>query len=247
MDFSGGGAMLYLVCLPPVGRSAVVKRLHVPPSPSPSSATITKSFCNEVLILSALRHPHLVRLHGHADHQLLLLIYDFVPNSTLSHHLHRRGMAAPPPLPWQTRLAMAAQIASTLEYLHFAVKLHVVGRTRCTPGDFACRGSGEARRSQRPDERWRGGAWTGELREVVYPPMLDELPDVMPSVEAVAEMAFQCVAPDKDDRPDAREALAELRRIQGMLCRVRIQGRLSPSPIHDHKQRKGSGREGKRD
>ncbi|KAE8787809.1 mutator protein [Hordeum vulgare] len=69
--------------------------------------------------------------------------------------------------------------------------------------------------------------------------MLDELPDVMPSVEAVAELAFRCVAPNKDDRPNAREALAELRRIQGMLYRVRIQGRLSPSPIHDHKQRKG--------
>ncbi|KAE8787807.1 putative serine/threonine-protein kinase [Hordeum vulgare] len=75
MDFSGGGAMLYLVCLPPVGRSAVVKRLHVPPSPSPSSATITKSFCNEVLILSMLRHPHLVCLHGFcADPRALLLI-----------------------------------------------------------------------------------------------------------------------------------------------------------------------------
>ncbi|KAE8774204.1 putative serine/threonine-protein kinase [Hordeum vulgare] len=54
---------------------------------------------------------------------------------------------------------------------------------------------------------------TGELREVVDPPVLDELPDVMPSVEAMAELAFRCHAPDKDDRPDAREVLAELRRI----------------------------------
>ncbi|KAI4964200.1 hypothetical protein ZWY2020_006860 [Hordeum vulgare] len=72
----------------------------MPPSPSPSSATITKSFCNEVLILSALRHRHLVRLHGFcADLRALLVIYDFVPNRTLSHQLHRRGTAAPPPLP----------------------------------------------------------------------------------------------------------------------------------------------------
>ncbi|KAI4979907.1 hypothetical protein ZWY2020_016660 [Hordeum vulgare] len=239
MDFSGGGAMLYLVCFPPVGRSAVVKRLHVPPSPSPSSATITKSFCNEVLILSVLRHPHLVCLHGFcADPRALLLIYDFVPNGTLSHHLHRRGMAAPPPLPWQTRIAMAAQIASTLKYLHFAVKPHVVeADMRARLGDFGL--------SRLLARLVACSTTTG--REVVYPPMLDELPDVMPSVEAVAELAFRCVAPNKDDRPNAREALAELRRIQGMLYRVRIQGRLSPSPIHDHKQRKGSGREGKRD
>lgn len=56
-----------------------------------------------------------------------------------------------------------------------------------------------------------------ELREVVDPLVLDECPGVMPTVEAVAELAFRCVAPDKDDRPDAREVLAELRRIQGML------------------------------
>ncbi|EEC76354.1 hypothetical protein OsI_13937 [Oryza sativa Indica Group] len=92
------------------------------------------SFCNEVLILSALRHPHLVRLHGFcADPRALLLVYDFVPNGTLSHHLHRRcGVTAaappPPPLPWRTRLAMAVQIASALEYLHFGVKPAVVHR-----------------------------------------------------------------------------------------------------------------------
>jgi hypothetical protein len=60
----------------------------------------------------------------------------------------------------------------------------------------------------------------GELREVVDQPVLGEGAGVMASVEAVAELAFRCVAPDKDDRPDAREALAELRRIQGMLPEV---------------------------
>ena len=39
----------------------------------------------------------------------------------------------------------------------------------------------------------------------------------MDSVEAVAELAFRCVVPDKDDQPDAREVLAELMRIQTML------------------------------
>ncbi|KAI5004534.1 hypothetical protein ZWY2020_031777 [Hordeum vulgare] len=67
-----GFGTVYLAYLPPAGRSANVKRLHVPPSPSPSSATITKSFCNEVLILSALRHPHLVCLHGFCTDQRAL-------------------------------------------------------------------------------------------------------------------------------------------------------------------------------
>ncbi|KAG8061385.1 hypothetical protein GUJ93_ZPchr0003g17164 [Zizania palustris] len=116
---NGGFGTVFLAYLPPNGRPAAVKHLHIPPSPSPSfpsasaSAIITKSFCNEVLILSALRHPHLVRLHGFcADPRALLLVYDFVPNSTLSYHLHHRcGVTAaappPPPLPWRTRIAMA--------------------------------------------------------------------------------------------------------------------------------------------
>jgi serine/threonine protein kinase len=254
-----------------------------------------------VLILSALRHPHLVRLHGFcADPRALLLVYDFVPNGTLSHHLHSRlgapgagaGKPPPPPLLWRTRLAMAAQIASALEYLHFGVKPAVVHRDvtssnifveadmRARLGDF-----GLSRLLAPPDACATGGArelvcctapqgtpgyldpdyhrsfqlteksdvysfgvvvlelvtglrpvdvgrerrdvtladWVvakiqvGELREVVDPPVLGEGPAVMASVEAVAELAFRCVAPDKDDRPDAREVLAELKRIQTML------------------------------
>ncbi|OEL22788.1 LEAF RUST 10 DISEASE-RESISTANCE LOCUS RECEPTOR-LIKE PROTEIN KINASE-like 1.5 [Dichanthelium oligosanthes] len=300
----GGFGTVFLGYIPPAGRPAAVKRLHVPPSPSPSfpsaAATITKSFCNEVLILSALRHPNLVRLHGFcADPRALLLVYDFVPNGTLSHHLHRRvgggatACAPPsPPLPWRTRLAMAAQIASALEYLHFGVKPAVVHRDvtssnifveadmRARLGDFglsrllappdAC-STGAARElvcctapqgtpgyldpdyhrsfqlteksdvysfgvvvlelvtGLRPVDVGRErrdvtlADWVvakiqvGELREVVDPPVLGEGPDVMASVEAVAELTFRCVAPDKDDRPDAREVLAELRRIQTML------------------------------
>ncbi|KAM0898750.1 hypothetical protein ACQ4PT_021742 [Festuca glaucescens] len=301
----GGFGTVYLGYLPPAARPAAVKRLHVPPSPGPSfpsaAAAITKSFCNEVLILSALRHPHLVRLHGFcADPRALLLVYDFVPNGTLSHHLHRRGRAATtanaqprPPLPWRTRLAMAAQIASALEYLHFAVKPHVVHRDvtssnifveadmRARLGDFglsrllappdACSTATgrevvvcctapqgtpgyldpdyhrsfqlteksdvysfgvvvlELVTGLRPVDVRRErrdvtlADWVvskiqiGELREVVDPPVLDECPAVMSTVEAVAELAFLCVTPDKDDRPDAREVLAELRRIQEML------------------------------
>uniref|UniRef100_A0A0D9W094 Protein kinase domain-containing protein n=1 Tax=Leersia perrieri TaxID=77586 RepID=A0A0D9W094_9ORYZ len=300
----GGFGTVFLAYLPPAGRPFAVKRLHVPPSPPlpsfPSaSATITKSFCNEVLILSALRHPHLVRLHGFcADPRALLLVYDYVPNGTLSHHLHHRRCGAPPPIPWRTRLAMAVQIASALEYLHFEVKPAVVHRDvtssnifvesdmRARLGDFglsrllappdACAttaaGGGGVRRELvcctapqgtpgyldpdyhrsfqlteksdvysfgvvvlelvtglRPVDVGRErrdvtlADWVvakiqiGELREVVDEPVLGEGAGVMASVEAVAELAFRCVAPDKDDRPDAREVLAELRRIQGML------------------------------
>ncbi|KAL5976682.1 hypothetical protein ACLOJK_021015 [Asimina triloba] len=38
------------------------------------------------------------------------------------------------------------------------------------------------------------------------------------TVEGVAELAFRCVAADKDDRPDAREVVAELRRMRGRVA-----------------------------
>ncbi|KAG8098620.1 hypothetical protein GUJ93_ZPchr0013g35004 [Zizania palustris] len=264
----GGFGTVFLAHLPPNGRPAAVKRLHVPPSPSPSfpsaSATITKSFCNEVLILSALRHPNLVRLHGFcADPRALLLVYDF--------------------------------IASALEYLHFGVKPPVVHRDvtssnifveadmRARLGDFglsrllappdACATApgrelvcctapqgtpgyldpdyhrsfqlteksdvysfgvvvlelvtglrpvdvGRERRDVTLADWVVAKIQVGALREVVDQPVLSEGPSVMASVEAVAELAFRCVAPDKDDRPDALETLTELRRIQGMLSEV---------------------------
>lgn len=37
---------------------------------------------------------------------------------------------------------------------------------------------------------------------------------VMDGVDAVAELAFRCVAVDKDDRPDAKEVVEELKRIR---------------------------------
>nr|GEU47763.1 leaf rust 10 disease-resistance locus receptor-like protein kinase-like 1.5 [Tanacetum cinerariifolium] len=46
------------------------------------------------------------------------------------------------------------------------------------------------------------------------------------SVAAMAELSFRCVAADKDDRPDAREVVAELRRIKG-----RVRGAVGPARV----------------
>jgi len=78
-----------------------------------------EQFINEVMTFSTLNHPHVVRLHGCAyeDSPELLLVYEFVPNGTLAHHLHghRRD---PKGLPWDTRLDIAIQTAQGLAFLH---------------------------------------------------------------------------------------------------------------------------------
>lgn len=62
----------------------------------------------------------------------------------------------------------------------------------------------------------------GLLHQVVDPVLrLDHQHDgcVMVGVDAVAELAFRCVAADKDDRPDAKEVVEELKRIRSRTTR----------------------------
>ncbi|KAF8015493.1 hypothetical protein BT93_H1111 [Corymbia citriodora subsp. variegata] len=74
---------------------------------------------NEIKLLSSVSHPNLVRLLGCCIEQgEQILVYEFMPNGTLSQHLQReRGKG----LPWTTRLTIAAETAHAIAYLHSAV------------------------------------------------------------------------------------------------------------------------------
>ncbi|XP_057839979.1 LEAF RUST 10 DISEASE-RESISTANCE LOCUS RECEPTOR-LIKE PROTEIN KINASE-like 1.4 [Cryptomeria japonica] len=108
----GGFGVVYLGKLND-GRAVAVKRLYQ------DSCRTVEQFLNEVQILSSLSHPNLVRLYGCTSPQspMLLLVYEFVPNGTLSDHLHgsRRTLIG---LPWATRLNIAIETAQALAYLH---------------------------------------------------------------------------------------------------------------------------------
>ncbi|KAI4325830.1 hypothetical protein MLD38_031194 [Melastoma candidum] len=75
---------------------------------------------NEVKLLSNVSHPNLVRLLGCCiENGEQILVYEFMPNGTLSQHLQReRGRKG---LPWTIRLNIAAETASAISYLHSAV------------------------------------------------------------------------------------------------------------------------------
>ncbi|KAJ8760866.1 hypothetical protein K2173_021904 [Erythroxylum novogranatense] len=247
----------------------------------------TKSFCNEILILSSINHPNLVKLHGYcSDPRGLLLVYDYVPNGTLFDHLHGpKNLHIKGSLTWQVRLDIALQTALAIEYLHFSVKPAIVHRDitssnifiekdmRVKVGDF-----GLSRLLVLPEttSTSSGYVWTGpqgtpgyldpdyhrsfrlteksdvysfgvvllelvsglkavdqsrDKREmaladlVVSKIQMGQLCQVVDSVlvvdgeafdgvNAVAELAFRCVAADKDDRPDSREVVEELKRIR---------------------------------
>ncbi|XP_037492037.1 LEAF RUST 10 DISEASE-RESISTANCE LOCUS RECEPTOR-LIKE PROTEIN KINASE-like 1.5 [Jatropha curcas] len=272
------------------GRVVAVKYLHKQQhhhAAAAGKAFSTKSFCNEILILSSIDHPNLVKLYGYcSDPRGLLLVYDYVPNGTLADHLHGpKGLHRKGRLTWQVRLDIALQTALALEYLHFAVHPAIVHRDitssnifiekdmRIKVGDFGLSRllvfpetsssssgyvwtgpqgtpgyldpdyhrsfrlteksdvysfgvvlleliSGLKAVDQSRDKREMALAdlvvskiQMGQLHQVVDPVLIVE-GEAKESIYAAAELAFRCVAADKDDRPDSKEVVEELERIR---------------------------------
>lgn len=71
---------------------------------------------NEIKLLSSVSHPNLVRLLGCCiEGGEQILVYEYMPNGTLSEHLQReRGKG----LPWTIRLTIASETANAIAYLH---------------------------------------------------------------------------------------------------------------------------------
>ncbi|XP_022151188.1 LOW QUALITY PROTEIN: proline-rich receptor-like protein kinase PERK13 [Momordica charantia] len=86
----------------PEGKPVAVKQLKA------GSGQGEREFKAEVEIISRVHHRHLVSLVGYCvseNHRLL--IYEFVPNMTLEHHLHSKGV---PVLDWSKRLKIALEL-----------------------------------------------------------------------------------------------------------------------------------------
>ncbi|CAI9103840.1 OLC1v1002412C1 [Oldenlandia corymbosa var. corymbosa] len=91
-------------------------------------------FCNEVEIISNLKHRNLVPLRGCCvtdedenggqgdSHRYL--VYDYMPNGNLEDHLFStvEGGSRKPPLTWPQRKNIILDVAKGLAYLHYGVK-----------------------------------------------------------------------------------------------------------------------------
>ncbi|XP_028768271.1 LEAF RUST 10 DISEASE-RESISTANCE LOCUS RECEPTOR-LIKE PROTEIN KINASE-like 1.1 [Neltuma alba] len=101
------------------GREVAVKRLY------DHNYRRVEQFMNEIEMLTRLHHPNLVSLYGCTSCRSceLLLVYEYVPNRTVSCHLHGEP-ANRSLLPWPVRMKIAIETATALAFLHASDTIH---------------------------------------------------------------------------------------------------------------------------
>ncbi|KAK9080514.1 hypothetical protein SSX86_000272 [Deinandra increscens subsp. villosa] len=101
-------------------REAAVKKMR---------SNKSKEFFAELNVLCRIHHNNVVQLLGYASgDNHLYLVYEYVPNGTLSEHLQDPLLKGHQPLSWTARTNIALDAARGIEYIHDHTKARYVHR-----------------------------------------------------------------------------------------------------------------------
>ncbi|XP_031264719.1 wall-associated receptor kinase 5-like [Pistacia vera] len=107
----GGFGFVYKGVLPDKTQVAVKKSKEV------DKTQINQEFQREIGIVSQINHKNIVKLLGLClETKVPILVYEFISNGTLSHHIHDKRSRLLKT--WKSRLKIAAEIALALDYFH---------------------------------------------------------------------------------------------------------------------------------
>ncbi|KAK1414247.1 hypothetical protein QVD17_29990 [Tagetes erecta] len=82
-----------------------------------------QEYAAQVKVLGAINHPNIVRLIGYMEDNAQILVYEYMPNNSVFHHLHSSDTT---PLSWNMRLKVAHDVARGIAYLHEASNFQVI-------------------------------------------------------------------------------------------------------------------------
>ncbi|KAM5573147.1 hypothetical protein ABKV19_012929 [Rosa sericea] len=103
------------------GRIVAVKRSKI------EHGGEVSQFINEIVILSQINHRNVVKILGCClESEIPLLVYEFLPNGTLSQYIHSRDEDFP--LTWEMRLRVGMEVAGALSYLHTSASMPIYHR-----------------------------------------------------------------------------------------------------------------------
>ncbi|KAK4350039.1 hypothetical protein RND71_029352 [Anisodus tanguticus] len=221
------------------GRVVAVKRLYE------NNYKRAEQFRNE--ILTRLRHQNLVTLYGctSTHGRELLLVYEYIPNGTVTDHLHGKGSKPGSPS-WNTLMSIAIETASALAFLHksdvihrdvktnnilldnnFCVKVADFGLSRLFPTDVTRVSTAPQGTPGYVDPQYHECYQLASKSDVYsFGVVLIELISSLPAVDIL--LAFQCLQNDRDLRPSMPEVLEALLGIQSMDNIATEMGKSSP-------------------